>query len=92
VTAGVAAGALMAAVARVLLAVVAAVLLALGDRAVATHHRTLLLIGHGQSPRLSSHIVSHIMEGAYPHPAEMRTFENQSQIEVLQAVSARSAA
>src|SRR5437667_12757915 len=55
VTAGVAASALMAAVALVLLAVVAAVLLALGDRTVATHHRTLLLIGHGQSPRLGSH-------------------------------------
>src|SRR5436309_15447899 len=56
VTAGVAAGALMAAVASVLLAVVAAVLLALGDRTVATQHRTLLLIGHGQSPRLGSNI------------------------------------
>jgi hypothetical protein len=46
--AGVAAAALMAAVALVLLAVVAAVLLAFGDRTVATHHRTLLLLGHGR--------------------------------------------
>jgi putative exporter of polyketide antibiotics len=46
VAAGVAAAALVAAVGLVLLAVVAAVFLPLGDRAVATLHRTLPLLGH----------------------------------------------
>jgi hypothetical protein len=49
VAAGVAAGALVAAVALVLLAVVAAIFLPLGDGAVATFHRTFLLLGHGDS-------------------------------------------
>jgi hypothetical protein len=52
VAAGVAAAALVATVALVLLAVVAAVLLSLGDCTVATHHRTLLLLGHGDLLRL----------------------------------------